>query len=367
MEVFYYPHISQVHVDRLGVYNSKMTQTNQTPHHEEHSRLQWLDLVRGLGAFLVVLAHVEYTGGGRGMVAGFYYLITRTAVPLFFMASGLLLLGKNETYLDFFKKRAVKVFLPFVIWSVIYMVWQNGIPTAPISEIIVSFFVKILRGPRANHLWFFYELLGLYLLTPVLRILVQKAAYKDLFYFLGMWFVLTPLANLLPEFTPVTLGFEFYFLNGYIGYFVFGYLVGKVEVTRTHKQVAGAVFISVLAGTLFGMYLFRTYEIQSQYLESYLGVNVVLLSSSLFVLCKDLRTPSSFLQLISLMSRTSFGVYLVHVIVMTELFSTPLLSPLTTTGLAAYMIPLIGLLGYLCSVLLIVIFQKIPVIKFLVP
>lgn len=344
-----------------------MTQIALAPHHEEKPRLQWLDLIRGLGAFLVVLAHVEYTGGGRGQIASFYYLVTRTAVPLFFMASGLLLLSKNEPYLDFFKKRAVKVFLPFVIWSVIYLVWQNGIPDASISEIIISFLVKILRGPRANHLWFFYELFGLYLLTPVLRILVQKAANKDLYYFLGIWFLLTPLANLLPEFTSVTLGFEFYFLNGYIGYFVFGYVVGRVEVTRIHRRVAGAIFITVLAGTLVGMYLFRIYQIQSQYLESYLGVNVVLLSSSLFILCKDLQIPSFLMPWISIASRTSFGVYLVHVIVMTELFAMPVLSSLTTAGSAAYMIPLIGLIGYIGSVFLTVIFQKTPVLKFLVP
>jgi len=344
-----------------------MTPNAQISHYEEKPRLQWLDLVRGLGAFLVVLAHVDYAGDGRGAISSFYYLITRTAVPLFFMASGLLLLGKNETYPIFFKKRAVKVFLPFVIWSIIYMVWQNGIPTASIPEIIVSFSVKILRGPRANHLWFFYELFGLYLLTPVLRILVQKAANKDLYYFLGMWFILTPLANLLTEFTPVTLGFEFYFLNGYIGYFIFGYLIGRVEIARSQKRVAGVVFISILLGTLLGMYLFRIYEIQSQYLESYLGLNVVLLSASLFIMCKDLQTPSSILPLISLMSRTSFGVYLVHVIVMTELFSMPALSSLSTAGSAAYMIPLIWLLGYLGSVLLTSMFQKVPILNFLVP
>ena len=88
-------------------------------------RLKWLDVVRALGAFLVVLAHVEYAGTGKNTVTDFYFVLTRAAVPLFFMASGFLLLSKNETYLDFFKKRALKVFVPFLIWSVIYLVWQG--------------------------------------------------------------------------------------------------------------------------------------------------------------------------------------------------------------------------------------------------
>ena len=330
-------------------------------------RLKWLDVVRALGAFLVVLAHVEYSGKGNGIVTDFYFILTRTAVPLFFMASGFLLLSKSESYLDFFKKRALKVFVPFLIWSVIYLVWQHESLDQSFLTILKTYFIKILRGPRANHLWFFYELFGLYLFTPILRLFGQKAETKDLFYFFGIWFLLTPVANLLQEFTPVEIGVEYYFLNGYIGYFIFGYLAGRLQFTRPHKLIAAAVFLVSLIVTLTGFYLFKLYNIKSEYLGSYLSVNIVLLSTSLFVMFTKLNVSDKVYPMVSLLSRTSFGVYLAHVLVMSVFFSIPLFSSLSFMGSAIYMVPLLGLLSYVLSLLLIVVLQKIPILKYIVP
>jgi len=339
----------------------------QTNESMSQFRLKWLDVIRALGAFLVVLAHVAYTGSGHNVVTSFYFILTRTAVPLFFMASGLLLLSKNETYLDFFKKRALKVFVPFLIWSVIYLVWQKESVDQPFLTILKIYFVKIVHGPRANHLWFFYELFGLYLFTPILRLFVQKAANKDLLYFCGIWFLFTPLVGLVEEFTPIKIGVEYYFLNGYIGYFIFGYLAGRLQFSRSHKFIAALVFFVNLIVTLVGFYLFDLYNIKSQYLGDYLSVNIVLMSTSLFVMFTELHVPDPIYPLISLLSRTSFGVYLAHVLVMSTFFSIPFFSSLTMIGSAVYMIPLLGLIGYLLSLLLIVILQKIPILKYAVP
>jgi len=283
------------------------------------------------------------------------------------MASGFLLLSKNESYLDFFKKRALKVFVPFLIWSVIYLVWQGESLGQPFLIIVKTYLIKIIRGPRANHLWFFYELFGLYLFTPILRLFAQKAENKDLFYFFGIWFLFTPVAGLLQELTHVEIGVEYYFLNGYIGYFIFGYLAGRLQFTRSHKLIAAAVFVVNLIVTMAGLYLFEVYNIKSQYVGSYLSVNVVLMSTSLFVMFTGLYVPDNIYPAISLLSRTSFGVYLAHVLVMAEFFSIPFFSSLISIGSAVYMIPLLGLLGYLLSLLLIIVLQKIPVLKYIVP
>jgi surface polysaccharide O-acyltransferase-like enzyme len=65
---------------------------------------RWLDLIRVLSAFLVVLAHINtlYKGPSWGPSPSFYFGATRVAVPLFFMASGYLLLSKNEPLIIFF-------------------------------------------------------------------------------------------------------------------------------------------------------------------------------------------------------------------------------------------------------------------------
>jgi surface polysaccharide O-acyltransferase-like enzyme len=131
--------------------------------------------------------------------------------------------------------------------------------------------------------------------------------------------------------------------------------------------MAAAVFLVNLIVTLVGFYLFELYNIKSQYLGSYLSVNIVLMSISLFIMLTEIHVPDAIYPTVSLLSRTSFGVYLVHVLVMTEFFSSPLFSSLTVIGSAVYMIPFLGLLGYALSLLLIAILQKIPVLKLIVP
>jgi len=62
-----------------------------------------------------------------------------SSCPTFFHAKRYSLLSKNEPYLDFFKKRVLKVFIPFVIWSVIYLAWKGealGKPILPIELLL---------------------------------------------------------------------------------------------------------------------------------------------------------------------------------------------------------------------------------------
>lgn len=339
-------------------------QTNDTTN-QPHFR--WIDLVRALSAFLVVLAHVEYSGSGSSVVRTFYYALTRVAVPLFFMVSGFLLLSRNEPYLEFFRKRFLKVFIPFIIWSIIYLIWKGELLDQPLITILKSYFVKIIRGPRENHLWFFYQLFGLYLFTPILRVYVEKASIKDLLYFCGIWFVLTPLANLIQEFTPIQIGFEYGFLNGYIGYFVFGYLTSRLNFSRSHKLIALAVFFTHLVLTTAAMYLSRYYEIRSQYFEDYLSFNVVLMSCSLFIALTGLDVSDLIDRITVPLSRASFGIYLVHVIVMFQFFWFPAFLAWSSQGSAIYMIPLLGFVGFGLSFLLVFVLQRTPVLKMVVP
>ncbi len=333
----------------------------------DQSRFRWVDLIRALGAFLVVLAHVKYSGAGPSVIRDLYYALTRAAVPLFFMASGFLLLSKTDTYSDFFRKRAVKVFIPFLIWSLIYLLWNKEGFDASLPAILKSYFVKIVHGPRAEHLWVFYELFGLYLFTPILRVYLQKAERKDLYYFCGAWLLLIPVGQVLRDFTPIQIGFTYYFLGGYIGYFLLGYLLGTMEFNNDHRHIAWIIFLEGLLVTVAGISLSGYYGIRHHYFEDYLSLNVVVMSCALFVALAGQSVADSVYRFISPLSRASFGIYLAYVIVTTQVFAIPPFSILPEIGSAGYMIPVLGLLGFGLSFILVFILKKIPVLKNIVP
>ncbi|GAB4538873.1 MAG: acyltransferase family protein [Anaerolineales bacterium] len=329
------------------------------------NRLRWADLIRAFGAFLVVVAHVEYHGGGSPLVRDVYYALTRAAVPLFFMASGYFLLSKQEPLLDFFRKRALKVFVPFLIWSVIYLLWKREALDESIFAIVKTYALKIIRGPREAHLWFFYELFGLYLFVPVLRVYLETAGEKDLRYFLVAWLILIPGMIALQTFTPIKIGFTYYFLGGYIGYFLFGYWAGKEP--RLSKPAAWSLFAFFWALTVVGMQLNRIYGLKTQYFEDYLSLNVVLMAGAFFLALQDFPVSDSLYRLVAPLSRASFGIYLAHVIVMAGLFQHTPLAALTDIGANFYMTPLIALIGFAATFALVWALQKIPLLKNIVP
>jgi len=67
------------------------------------------------------------------------------------------------------------------------------------------------------------------------------------------------------------------------------------------------------------------------------------------------------------LSRASFGIYLVHVIVVAELEKLPMVSDWFSMGSSVYMIPLLGLMVFLVSFVLVAIIQKIPILRWIVP
>lgn len=157
----------------------------------------WVDGIRITGAFLVVLAHIGKWGEGPEWLHPLAYTFSRIGVPFFFMLSGFLLLPKEENLVIFLRKRAWKVFLPLVAWSLIYDVYVNqALSKSGVTlEAVVRLLIRLLRGPRAEHLWFFYTLIGLYLFTPILRLFVARARQSDLLYYIGLWFFTVPLLS----------------------------------------------------------------------------------------------------------------------------------------------------------------------------
>src|SRR4030095_7640839 len=122
-----------------------------------------LDVLRVFAVFMVVVIHVSapvlYEFGimpsSFAMWENFYDSLSRMSVPLFFLTSGYLILGKSETILEFYKKRLIKVLVPLMAWSIFYFLWLhseyfNG--QHNVIEVVYSMLNAIYTGPVVFHL-----------------------------------------------------------------------------------------------------------------------------------------------------------------------------------------------------------------------
>ena len=154
----------------------------------ENSRIVFLDYLRVIACLMVIIVHcVEpfYLGGEGTLIQnwndGFWCTVIdsalRAAVPLFVMVSSYLQFPVKYDTLTFFKKRLVRVGVPFVIFSLLYtlipLYGTDGFqPTLNVQRVLLNFVGS------AGHLWFIYMLLGLYLLMPMLSPWIDKISKK---------------------------------------------------------------------------------------------------------------------------------------------------------------------------------------------
>ena len=85
-------------------------------------RLDYLDTVRVLACFMVILMHSPMPDNNApGMFLSTISYLTAPCIGLFFMVSGALLLPVRTGMFTFLKKRFTKIIFPTLFWTAIYL------------------------------------------------------------------------------------------------------------------------------------------------------------------------------------------------------------------------------------------------------
>lgn len=292
---------------------------SQTP---TSRRLLWADIMRISAIAFVVMVHTFSLSSERtlaNITSVIFFLLAKTGVPLFVMVSGALLIPKHETPAVFFRKRIRRVLLPWTVWTVIMQTTIN-----PQSLLLpVQFFREAMRVFSAQFS-FLPMIFCLYLLIPIFRILAAHATRKQLLYAVFLWFFGV---SVLP-FWKNSLAFPLFVDNGlvrqtidYSGYALLGFLLATQRLPKKSAWLFG-IFGAAVIAWLFTLVM-RPYEVAIIYL-SYVSPWIVMLSVSIFLLIRSLfplgKTPSkAFAHLVSVLSAASFGVFLIHGLVIREI------------------------------------------------
>lgn len=156
-------------------------------------RIEWLDFGKGITIFFVLLAHVFSGVYATGNYAN-YNLVTEWSIaviytfimPVFFALSGYLYKPSNNFSLFFrnMKKKAVSLFIPYIIFSIVYVVLQhlsNEVHTLNDWTSLVTIYAKPI-----GYLWFLYTLFFIFVLVDILSLLkinqlIQLTIYICLF------------------------------------------------------------------------------------------------------------------------------------------------------------------------------------------
>ena len=358
------------------------------------TRFFWIDLIRVVACYLVVLLHVlnPYAMSRTNFdaniefwwLANFFRSCATVAVPLFFMISGHLLLGKEEPAKIFFMKRASKVAVPLLFWLFVYFGFK--LYTGALNGdggITMAFIRNAKNGSIHSHFWFLYVLISVYVVVPFLRKYISAANRANIEGLLCLWFVVHSLYGTINFIRPVSFYFPLEFATKYSGYFILGYYLGQREYSKSTSKwcfggIVGFVLLS-LFGTSFVMSTVNdsTFQFDNPPMKYPMEIlyypfapNVILLASCVFIWfkCNTEKIRSKwFVQGISFLANLSFGVFLVHGIVMEIVLETirPLVNeqePLTVLLLVAA-----SVIIFLCSALVTYVIRSLPMGKIVAP
>jgi surface polysaccharide O-acyltransferase-like enzyme len=374
-----------IHGSRIASSSEQMTQIAEavpvapppSPVIARRPIVHWADLIRVLAIYLVVVIHtsgqVTNVWGkvpvAQWLMADIYGGIARIGVPLFFMLSGFLLLPRSESLCDFYSKRMLKIAIPFVIWSAIYIsIDCAGKPGVCTRDYLMQY---VLLRKTFFHLWFLYSLLGIYFIMPLLRLMIRPGMSTTvLWYLLVLWVIFQPVRTLMDQFLHWDININAPLATGFLPYFILGYLLGEIELTRKRLIVAGIAFAAGSLITIVGTLLLTQQYGQFQgYFYDYMTVGVIPATAGGFLLLRRLSdtgflATDRFHRFMRYVSGSTFGVYLVHVLV---IWTLERLGITTLMGFALWSVPLVATTVFVIAFFIARLLQKIPVVNYIVP
>jgi len=344
-------------------------------------RKLYLDVLRVLAVFLICYNHsfafeLYLNQAPDGSLISWINVatavLTTIHLPLFFMLSGALLLGKQESYRVVFTKR---------IWRfLVLLVCGSGATYLLLGETPLRFdvFIKnLLSGDIYMDYWFLYAYLSLLLAKPLLQKIAMHLSGSDILFLLVLRIVFfsgkmildgcssifgMPAVILSPYFQLPFSSFDilFYPLAGY-------YLSEKLSLENFGKKgILGCIAVLILGTVLtsalvYGEGYFLGFTQNYITLFSYSSAMAVFILVRYGMRCCDV--PEWLRKSIVSVSSVSIGIYILHPIVCHNLFlpffrGVPWTVPAITVASIGWCLVCMVLCGGLTYLL-----RKIPGVK----
>lgn len=336
-------------------------------------RKVYIDLLRVLAIFFVVLLHVSAVNfsvtnvkGYEWAIMNFYDSACRWAIPCFVMISGVFFLdnAKPLTFKKLYSKYILRIVCALLFFSLIYALINNFLFWK--SNDMHLFWVSFVNG--YYHLWFLYMILGLYIVAPVIRNISISKKLSE--YFLILFFLIVLIFPLIESwFDYDYMRYPLSKINlsmfgGFVGYWLLGFYLNKYYIGKKTKIALYILAPLALCFTIIATAVlsYQSGEADGRWYE-YLGLNVALMSCGVFVFFKEKVSKIHFSQkaekIILFLSKNSFGIYLVHAFFL-DLLRYNGISSLSFNPWIS--IPAITIFVFAISVFTAWIMKKIPIL-----
>ncbi|WP_293938926.1 acyltransferase [Sphingobacterium sp. UBA5996] len=323
----------------------------------DQQRIVWVDLLRFIAIIMVIAIHSSdpfnvspeaRSNPDFNYWGAIYGSLLRACVPIFVMITGLLLLPVKMNIGEFYRKRLLRIAVPFLLWSVLYNLfpWITGVlglPSTIISEVFAyapkdaaqtfkSALVQISLIPIKFNvytvpMWYIYMLIGLYLYMPFFSAWVEKSTPGQRKVFFVIWLCTLFLPYAYSFYSKELFGLSawnsfgtFYYFAGFNGYLLLGYiLTHRFKVWSFRKTLLVSIpLFGIGYGITFSGFKWmvanpNSSEEQIELFFLYCSPQVLMMTLAIFLFVRTFKVKSSkWREVFSNITKCGFGIYLIH-------------------------------------------------------
>lgn len=337
-------------------------------------KIYYIELLRVIAIFFVVFNHTgnlgytlytEVDGGFSYWASLSVSILCKIAVPIFFMISGGLLLGKQETLKELFSKRILRYVAVILIFT--FLQYLRIVRVHPEEGFHPSaWLLYCYSGNIIVPYWFLNSYLSMLLILPFLRLLVSVMSKREYLFLLGIRAILS-LTSLIYIYTGYTSNISFPFHVDIIFYPLTGYFLMNV-LEQDNFRYLRVKSLAVLLLAFLTLAVFQAnafFKSHGTYVENFHTVYVWIMAMLVLLLVKRIKTKMVVVQkIVCAMGSCAFGVYLIEDVTRNQVLRIiPAIVPFWGKFWAGIVFTL---LSVLVSMLVIYLVRKIPLVKKLI-
>lgn len=204
----------------------------------------YLDYLNVFACFCVLWNHVAgrfffFDHGKSWILSVIIHVIVDCGVPIFAMITGATLLDYRERYTTavFFKKRILKVVIPFLAWELFYMVLE--IRKGNFEYSFKGMITGIMENQFVTIFWFFFPLFGAYLAMPVLSSIEKEKRKEVLQYCILAYLILGQILPCVFQKLEIAYNIELQFniISGFLFYVIVGFYIDNYQTGRRLRHI----------------------------------------------------------------------------------------------------------------------------------
>lgn len=287
----------------------------------EKRRYVWMDVARVIAIVLVILTHANERAGSPCLeYKSIIYSIDRLGVPIFLMLSGGLMIPKcaDCSVSDFYKKYKSRI-IQFVLLLFFYALITNFVKILWVDDKTLVQTLKDFHKANgitsssvgaAIQLWYMHVIIGFYIFLPFLSKLLSTLTTRSLFLLAGLCSLPLLHMNFFTKSTGAIAG-------GYLAYFVAGYLIINRLSFKWRKTAIAICALVVVCSVLWAFLVDMRKDTFQNWIHWYSSSPSIYMGSlALFIMIREAFCNARPLKIVTTLSRHSFGIYLVHYLVL---------------------------------------------------